>query len=82
VCSLLLAADLVWLRLMLDSRDSLAGVQATIAFAGQGLAAGTLAFVMALLLRKRYDRQKKPVRWRISFGILQPIRRLFVSVLF
>jgi hypothetical protein len=69
LCSLLLAADVIWLRLTLDSRESLAGLQSSIAFAGQALAAATFVFVMALMLRKRYDRQKKPFRIRAAFEI-------------
>jgi hypothetical protein len=81
LCGLLLGADLIWLRLMLDGRESLATLRASIAFAGQVLAAVTFMAVTCLVLRKKYARQKRPARRRESFGFLQPLRRLFVSVL-
>ena len=41
--------------------------------------AATLGWIALKLLREKYRRQKRPVsRWR--FAIVQPLRRLFVSV--
>jgi hypothetical protein len=81
ICGLLFVADLIWLRLILDGRESLAALRASIAFAGQALGAATFLAVAYLLLRKRYARQKKPARGLESHGALQPLRRLFAAVL-
>ena len=80
LCGLLFAADLIWLRLTLDGRESLAGVRASIEFAGEALFASILAAIGYLVLRKRYARQKRPARRQEAFGLLLPLRRLFVSV--
>jgi hypothetical protein len=81
LCILLFAADLLWLRLTFDGRESLAGVRSSIEVAGQALVAATLAATADLLLRKRYARQKRPARRQEAFAPLRPLRRLFGSVL-
>ena len=80
LCGLLFLADYTWLRLMLDRRESLAALQASIVFAGEALLAATLAAVVFLVLRKKYARQKRPARRQEAFGLLRPLRRLLVSV--
>jgi hypothetical protein len=81
VFGLLIVADLICLRLTLDGRDSLAALRASIAFVGQGLAAATFSAMGYLMLRKKYARQKKPVRRLTQSSLLQPLRRLFAAVL-
>jgi hypothetical protein len=78
---LLFIADLIWLRLTLDGRESLTAIRALIALAGPGLAAVIFLAIGYLLLRKRYMRRKKPARRLEAYGFLQPLRRLFASVL-
>ena len=55
ICGLLFVADVIWLRLMLDGRESLAALKASIAFAEQGLAAATFLAIGYLLLRKSFQ---------------------------
>jgi len=81
ICGLLFVADLIWLRLTIDGRESLAALKASIAFAGQVLAAATFLAIGYLLWRKRFSRRKKPIRRPEALGVLQPLRRLFAAVL-
>ena len=47
--------------------------------AAQIVFAATLAWIPLKLFRKKYRRQKRPAnRWRLA--VVQPLRRLFVSV--
>lgn len=81
LCVLLFVADLIWLRLMFDGRESLASLRSSIAFAGQGLAAATLLSAVYFMMRKKYVRQKRPARRIRSVGFVQLLRRLFAAVL-
>ena len=80
-CGLLFVADLIWLRLTVEGRESLAALRSSIAVAGQTLGAATLVAISYLLWRKRFSRQRKPIRRPEALGVLQPLRRLFAAVL-
>jgi hypothetical protein len=82
LCGLLFIADLIWLRLTIDDRESLAAVRTSIEFAGQVLFASTTGAILYLIFRKRYARQKRPARRQAAFAPLRPLRRLFEFVLF
>ena len=81
LCGLLLIADLIWLRLLLDGRESLLSIRAAVGFVSQVLVTTTLVGIVYLVLRKKYARQKKPASRQEAFGLLQPLRRLFAAVL-
>jgi hypothetical protein len=75
LCGLLIAADAFTMIRTIDVRPNF--IVAAILFE-TGAAVG-LAWVAVEALRKIYRRQKKPAS-RSRFGIVQPLRRLFVSV--
>lgn len=81
LCGLLFAADLVWLRLTLDDRASLAGVKRSIEFAGQALAAVTITAALYFVYRMRFARRKTRATRLRSFELPRPLRRLFAAVL-
>ena len=79
LCGLFVLADLLAFRQTLEMRGDLSWTFLTLAMFGQIVSALLLVWLGVMVFRKTYSRQKKPTN-RQRFAIVQPIRRLFVSV--
>lgn len=79
MCVLLLLTDAVVFQETIARADGASLAAAYSALASEAGIALLAVGVAALVLRKKYSRQKRPAnRWR--FAPVQPLRRLFVSV--
>ena len=80
LCGLFILADLLAFRQTLEMRSGLSWTFIAAATAGQIVSAFLLVWLAVMVFRKNYRRQKRPANRRESFAIVQPLRRLFVSV--
>ena len=80
ICGLLLLADYLCFMQTVQFRENLDAAVLASLITAEAIAAAMLASVGLLVLRKTYARQKKPANRRTGFAIVQPLRRLFVSV--
>jgi hypothetical protein len=79
-CVMLLLADYIWFDQTLGLREDLSETAIISLIAVQTSAAATVVLLGLMVWRKTYARQKKPASRRSGFAIVQPLRRLFVSV--
>lgn len=80
LCGLFILADLLAFRQTLEMRSGLSWAFIASAIFGQIVSAFLLVWLAVMVFRKNYRRQKRPANRRDSFAIVQPLRRLFVSV--
>jgi hypothetical protein len=73
-------ADCVCVAQAYNVRDGLSVAEILALFLAQVFTVMFMGSVLQALVRKRYRRQKKPLSYRTFSGILQPLRRLYVSV--
>ncbi len=79
LCGLFLLADYIWFGQTLEARANLSQAVLMSLIWAQAVAAVLIVSLGLMILRKTYDRQKKPANRRSGFAIVQPLRRLFVS---
>ena len=80
LCGLFILADILAFRQTLEMRGSLSWTFIASAMLGQIVSAFLLAWLAVVVFRKTYRRQNRLANRRESFAIVQPLRRLFVSV--
>jgi len=80
LCALLLLADAVWIRQTIEMRETLGTAFMVSMTITQIVSALAIGFLGLLVFRKGHLRQKKPASRRSGFALVQPLRRLFVSV--
>ena len=80
LCGLFILADILAVRQTLEMRGDLSWTFIASAMFGQIVSALFLGWLGMMVFRKNYRRQKRPANRREYFAIVQPLRRLFVSV--
>ncbi len=80
ICGLFLLADYICFDQTLGLRKDLSETALLSLVAVQASAAAMIVLLGLMVWRKTYARQKKPASRRSDFAIVQPLRRLFVSV--
>jgi hypothetical protein len=80
LCGLFIMADLLAFRQTLEMRTDLSWTFIASVMFGQIVSAFLLVWLVLVVVRKNYLRQKRPTNRRGYFAIVQPLRRLIVSV--
>jgi arginine exporter protein ArgO len=80
LCGLCMLADLLCFQQTFGTREILTRSLLTLIFAIEVVVMTMTAYVAFVVFRKTYARQKKPASRQAGSAILQPLRRLFVSV--
>lgn len=80
LCGLFILADVLAFRQTLEMRSDLTWTFIVSAMFGQIVSALLLVWLAVVVFRKNYRRQKRPATRQEYFAIVQPLRRLFVSV--
>jgi membrane protein implicated in regulation of membrane protease activity len=80
LCGLLMFADWLCARQTFDARSGSTTIAFLLIAAAESAVFFAVSVLLFYLLRKTYRRQKRPPSRRATFAIVQPLRRLFVSV--